>query len=291
MATTKREKLFTEFPPVSTEQWEEVIKADLKGADYERKLVWKTPEGFNVRPYYRAENLAGLKFLGSEAGVFPYVRGTRAHNRWKIHQTVIVNCPKEANAVALKILNAGVDSIEFQIVPETFSAEDLNTLLKDIHIPAVEITFSGSKTAHVAELVIAKIEKEQLPAEEVHINFCIDPLVKKLTSKGSFCSENGAKCFEKIADLVRKTKTYKGIRVITVSGEIFSNAGSTIVEALAFSLAAGHDYLVRLMDMGFTIEEAAKKIRFSQAITSNYFMEIAKLRAGRMLWANIVKSL
>lgn len=77
MATTKREKLFTEFPPVSTEQWEEVIKADLKGADYERKLVWKTPEGFNVRPYYRAENLAGLKFLGSEAGVFPYVRGTR----------------------------------------------------------------------------------------------------------------------------------------------------------------------------------------------------------------------
>ena len=82
MATTKREKLFTEFPPVSTEQWEEVIKADLKGADYERKLVWKTPEGFNVRPYYRAENLAGLKFLGSEAGVFPYVRGTRAHNRW-----------------------------------------------------------------------------------------------------------------------------------------------------------------------------------------------------------------
>ena len=288
MATTKREKLFTEFPPVSTEQWEEVIKADLKGADYERKLVWKTPEGFNVRPYYRAENLAGLKFLGSEAGVFPYVRGTRAHNRWKIHQTVIVNCPKEANAIALKILNAGVDSIEFQIVPETFSAEDLNTLLKDIHIPAVEITFSGSKTAHVAELVIAKIEKEQLPAEEVHINFCIDPLVKKLTSKGSFCSENGAKCFEKIADLVRKTKAYKGIRVITVSGEIFSNAGSTIVEALAFSLAAGHDYLVRLMDMGFTIEEAAKKIRFSQAITSNYFMEIAKFRAARWLWAEIV---
>ena len=142
----------------------------------------------------------------------------------------------------------------------------------------------------MAELVIAKIEKEQLPAEEVHINFCIDPLVKKLTSKGSFCSENGAKCFEKIADLIRKTKAYKGIRVITVSGEIFSNAGSTIVEALAFSLAAGHDYLVRLMDMGFTIEEAAKKIRFSQAITSNYFMEIAKLRAGRMLWANIVKA-
>lgn len=54
MANTKREKLFTEFPPVPTEKWEEVITADLKGADYERKLVWKTGEGFNVRPYYRA---------------------------------------------------------------------------------------------------------------------------------------------------------------------------------------------------------------------------------------------
>ena len=61
MANTNREKLFTEFPPVSTEQWEAVIATDLKGADYDRKLVWKTAEGFNVRPYYRAENLEGLK--------------------------------------------------------------------------------------------------------------------------------------------------------------------------------------------------------------------------------------
>ena len=63
MANTKSEKLFTEFPPVPTEKWEEVITADLKGADYERKLVWKTGEGFNVRPYYRAENLEGIKFV------------------------------------------------------------------------------------------------------------------------------------------------------------------------------------------------------------------------------------
>ena len=70
MANTKREKLFTEFPPVPTEKWEEVITADLKGADYERKLVWRTGEGFNVRPYYRAENLEGIRFLGSQAGEF-----------------------------------------------------------------------------------------------------------------------------------------------------------------------------------------------------------------------------
>lgn len=289
MANTKREKLFTEFPPVPTEKWEEVITADLKGADYERKLVWKTGEGFNVRPYYRAENLEGIKFLGSQAGEFPYVRGTRAHNRWRVHQTVSVVCPKEANVEALKILNAGVDSLGFCIASEAFTAADLDTLLKDICISAIQLTFCGQKTADVAELVLAKIEKEGIAKESVRIAFCIDPLVKGLSAKGDFCSPNGEKCFARIAELIRKTKEYKHIRVVTVSGQIFGNSGSTIVEELAFALSAGHDYLVRLMDAGLTIEEAARKLRFSLSVSSNYFMEIAKLRAARMLWANIVK--
>ena len=289
MANTKREKLFTEFPPVPTEKWEEVITADLKGADYERKLVWKTGEGFNVRPYYRAENLEGIKFLGSQAGEFPYVRGTRAHNRWRVHQTVSVVCPKEANAEALKILNAGVDSLGFCIASEAFTAADLDTLLGEICIPAVQLTFCGQKTADVAELVLAKIEKEGIAKEDVRIAFCIDPLVKGLSTKGDFCSPNGEKCFARIAELIRKTKEYKHIRVVTVSGQIFGNSGSTIVEELAFVLSAGHDYLVRLTDAGLTIEEAARKLRFSFSVSSNYFMEIAKFRAARMLWANIVK--
>ena len=275
MANTKSEKLFTEFPPVPTEKWEEVITADLKGADYERKLVWKTGEGFNVRPYYRAENLEGIKFLGSQAGEFPYVRGTHAHNRWRVHQTVSVVCPKEANAEALKILNAGVDSLGFCIASADFSAADLDMLLKDICIPAVEITFCGEKMANVAELVLAKVEKEGIAKEDVRIAFCIDPLVKGLSSKGDFCSPNGEK--------------YKHVRIVTVAGQTFGNSGSTIVEELAFTLSAGHDYLVRLTDAGLDVDAAARKLRFSFSVSSNYFMEIAKFRAARMLWANIVK--
>ena len=288
MANTKSEKLFTEFPPVPTEK-EEVITADLKGADYERKLVWKTGEGFNVRPYYRAENLEGIKFLGSQAGEFPYVRGTHAHNRWRVHQTVSVVCPKEANAEALKILNAGVDSLGFCIASADFSAADLDTLLKDICIEAVEITFCGEKTAHVAELVLAKVEKEGIAKEDVRIAFCIDPLVKGLSSKGDFCSPNGEKCIARIVELIHKTKEYKHVRIVTVAGQTFGNSGSTIVEELAFTLSAGHDYLVRLMDAGLDVDQAARKLRFSFSVSSNYFMEIAKFRAARMLWANIVK--
>ena len=289
MANTKSEKLFTEFPPVPTEKWEEVITADLKGADYERKLVWKTGEGFNVRPYYRAENLEGIKFLGSQAGEFPYVRGTHAHNRWRVHQTVSVVCPKEANAEALKILNAGVDSLGFCIASADFSAADLDMLLKDICIPAVEITFCGEKMANVAELVLAKVEKEGIAKEDVRIAFCIDPLVKGLSSKGEFCSPNGEKCIARIVELIHKTKEYKHVRIVTVAGQTFGNSGSTIVEELAFTLSAGHDYLVRLTDAGLDVDAAARKLRFSFSVSSNYFMEIAKFRAARMLWANIVK--
>ena len=289
MANTKSEKLFTEFPPVPTEKWEEVITADLKGADYERKLVWKTGEGFNVRPYYRAENLEGIKFLGSQAGEFPYVRGTHAHNRWRVHQTVSVVCPKEANAEALKIRNAGVDSLGFCIASADFSAADLDMLLKDICIPAVEITFCGEKMANVAELVLAKVEKEGIAKEDVRIAFCIDPLVKGLSSKGDFCSPNGEKCIARIVELIHKTKEYKHVRIVTVAGQTFGNSGSTIVEELAFTLSAGHDYLVRLTDAGLDVDAAARKLRFSFSVSSNYFMEIAKFRAARMLWANIVK--
>ena len=287
MANTKREKLFAEFPPVSTETWEAAIAVDLKGADYERKLVWRTPEGFNVRPYYRAENLEGLKFLGSEPGVFPYVRGTRKDNMWRVHQSLTVKTPEEANAEALKLLNGGVDSLGFCLTGD-LTAEQVDVLLKEIYLPAVEIVFSGKGLRSVVDPVLAKIEKEGLK-ETANVHFVFDPIINCLSLKGDFCSPDGKKSFEMLAALAKRTADMKGVRVVTVSGENFSNAGSTIVEELAFTLSAGHDYLVHLMDEGLSVDEAARKIRFSMGVTSNYFMEMAKFRAARMLWANIVK--
>lgn len=272
------EKLFTEFAPVSTEKWEEVITADLKGADYERKLVWRTGEGFNLRPYYRAENLEGIEFLQTEAGQFPYVRGTRANNEWRIHQTVVVKCPAEANAEALKLLNSGVDSLGFCIAKEDFTAEDLETLLAGIVLSAVELTFSGKC---VCELVLAKLEKEAL--EDAFISFDADPVVKGCANEGKVCC-----CFDKTVELVKQAAKWKHVRPITINARLFGNAGSTIVEELAFALSAGQEYMARLTDAGVSADTAARAIRFAFSVSSNYFMEIAKFRAGRMLWANIV---
>ncbi len=289
MANTTREKLFAEFPEVTTEQWEAAITKDLKGADYERKLVWRTGEGFNVRPYYRAEDLKGIKFLNSQAGEFPYVRGTRDNNNWRIHQTVEVSDAKTANEEALKLLNAGVDSLTFDIANETFSADDVRTLLNEIYIPAVNIVFAGKAVEQIADCVLAYLEEKGVKKEEAMVAFEIDPLVKELSHKGSASEEELKNEFKTIAALVRKTQDYPHIRVATVSGTIFGNSGSTIVEELGFALSAGHDYLVRLMDEGLSIDEVARKVRFAFSVTSNYFLEIAKFRAARMLWANIVK--
>ncbi len=286
MANTNREKLFTEFPPVPTEKWEEVITADLKGADYERKLVWRTGEGFNVRPYYRAENLEGLRFLGSQAGEFPYVRGVRSHNRWRIHQSVAVADPAAANAEALKLLDAGVDSLGFVVEREAFTAADLDSLLAGIHLPAIAVAFSGKCVADLVELFLAKIGREGIDKCDVKASFAIDPLVVGLASGKGLCAD----CIARIAALMAKAAEYKHVRLVTVAGHTFGNAGSTIVEELAFALSAGQDYLARLTDAGVDAETVARKLRFSFSVTSNYFMEIAKMRAARMLWANIVKA-
>nr|HQI44058.1 methylmalonyl-CoA mutase family protein [Dysgonamonadaceae bacterium] len=82
--SNQREKLFTEFPPVSTQEWMEKITADLKGADFQKKLVWRTNEGFDVNPFYREENIVGFSWLDNLPGQFPYVRSTRKNNIWYV---------------------------------------------------------------------------------------------------------------------------------------------------------------------------------------------------------------
>lgn len=238
----KEQKLFAEFPPVTTERWEEAIKADLKGADYEKKLVWKTAEGFNVRPYYRAENLEGLRFLGSQCGEFPYVRGTKKNNDWLILQTIEVECPREANARIHALLTKGVESIGLVIGNKEFSADDLDTLLGGVSLRNTELTFSGCATKKVARLFIEKLDRENAGSDDARANFVLDPIVKKLTLKGTMACKSGqCKGFENLASLIGAGAKYKKLRTVAVSGETFHNSGSTIVQELAFTLAAGHE--------------------------------------------------
>lgn len=289
MADIKKEKLFAQFPPVTTEQWEEVINADLKGADYQKKLVWKTAEGFSVRPYYRAEDLEELKYLASGCGEFPYVRGNKCHNRWKIHETIRVAAVGEANSRARRAIEAGADSIGFllEICPSVNQAKEL---FGGIDLAKTYLVFTGELCPTAVENIMAAVEARGVDPEEFRAAFTFDPIMWHLSLRGAFPGDDDKAAFEMIARLTKTYEKYRKVRFCNVSGEWFHNSGSTIVQELGFTLATGHEYLVRLMEAGLTATQAARTIRFSMAVSSNYFMEIAKFRAGRMLWANIVKA-
>lgn len=283
------EKLFAEFQPVSTPQWEEVIKKDLKGADYEKRLVWKTTEGFAVRPYYRAEDLTNLKHIGSEPAAFPFVRGTKVNNKWLVRQGYsALESFEKANKQAVDGISKGVDSVAFCIDGKNeISIEQMTVLLKDIDLSKTEVNFEGCSCAS-AQIVATFIKyalSTGVKASQIKASFDLDPL-RTLTTTGNFCCQN---YLATIKECINISKDYPNVRVIGVEGYAFNDAGSTIVQELGFALAAGSEYLQMLTEAGISADVAASKIKFTFAIGPNYFMEIAKFRAARLLWANIVK--
>ena len=161
MANT--EKLFDMFSPTSTEDWKGKITVDLKGADFDKKLVWRTNEGFNVQPFYRREDLKGLAHMGTLPGQFPFVRGTRDNNDWLIRQQIEGANPAEINREAIHVIDRGVDSIGIKLNRET-TAADLETILKDIDLKKVEVNISccNGKAAEIAAILVDYIKANGL---------------------------------------------------------------------------------------------------------------------------------
>ena len=286
MADSK-EKLFSDFSPVSTQEWMDKITVDLKGADFEKKLVWRTNEGFKVKPFYRQEDLEGLKTTEGLPGQYPYIRGIKKDdNTWFIRQDITVNDAAEANAKALDILNKGVDSLGFHIKAKELNAEYLDTLLKDICCECVELNFSTCQrhTLQLAQLLVAYFQKKGYAPEKLKGSLNFDP-ISKMMQKGKDVSAVIATGKE----LVETLAAYPHFRCIAVNSVQLNNAGAYIYQELGYALAWGNEYLNQLVEAGVPATLAAKKIKFNFGISSNYFMEIAKFRAARMLWADIVK--
>ncbi|MCR5646012.1 MAG: methylmalonyl-CoA mutase subunit beta [Bacteroidales bacterium] len=277
----KFEKLFEEFPPVTTQEWEAVIEKDLKGADYNKKLVWRTAEGFNVKPYYRAENLADIPWTGQNPNEFPYVRGNKPEgNEWLVRQEVTVKDVAEANKIALNALSRGANSIGFKLeYDKAYTAIEISTLLNGIDQKAVEINLYNNKYHLPLLEMLSKI-----PGIKGSLNY--DPLTRYLRRGVWYVTENTDM---ELAYIMVKAEM-PGFQTVGINGHVFTNAGATIVQEMAFSLAVGAEYLDKLTEKGLTIDEIAPKMRFNLAIGQNYFMELAKLRAYRLLWANIVKA-
>lgn len=287
MADSK-EKLFSDFSPVTTEQWMEKVTADLKGADFEKKLVWKTNEGFKVKPFYRKEDLEGLKTTDALPGEFPYLRGNKKdNNEWLVRQEIRVDDVKDANAKALDILNKGIDSLSFHVKAKELNAAYLEMLLEGICAECVELNFSTCQghVVDLANLLVEYFQKKGYDLNKLHgsINFdYLNKMLAKGKEKGSLVDTAKA--------LIAATAALPEYRVINVNALTLNNAGAYIYQELGYALAWGNEYMNQLTEAGIPAATVAKKIKFNFGISSNYFLEIAKFRAGRMLWADIVNS-
>lgn len=279
----ERERLFNEFAPVTSQEWKDKIVEDLKGADYDKKMIWRTNEGFNVKPFYRKEDIEGC--VESLPGEYPYVRGNRADNNWHVRQNIQVNDVCEANAKAKKILNEGVTSLGFSIKGKDVSAELIEQLLDGIYAEAIEINFSTCvrRTVDFATLLAEYYKKKGYDLKKVCGSIEYDPIDKELT-RGKVIEEY----IENIKSLINITKEMPQMRCVMVNAADLCNSGAYITQELGYALAWGNEYMHTMTEAGISADTAASKIKFRFGISSNFFMEIAKFRVARMLWAKIV---
>jgi len=276
------ERLFGEFPPVSTETWIERIKADLKGADYREKLVWHTDEGIPVQPFYREEDLGGLDFLGNTGTLKPPSSGP---NSWTICQDVVPGSDAvEGNNRILKALEGGARAIRVQLGETPLpDGNFLGTLLDRIRPDETEILFQGYLGADAIYTSLLDLMAAR-GLDPANLKGCLgaDPLGKMAVTGIPVVS------FMALGELVRDTgNRCPAERVIDVNGALFQEAGGTLAEEVAFTLAMANEYMVILTAQGIDPADVLHAMQVSLASGANYFMEIAKLRAFRILWTRI----
>jgi methylmalonyl-CoA mutase len=294
MENIKKEKLFQEFPPIPTSKWEEEIIKDLKGADYEKKLIWNTPEGLKVRPYYRQEDLSDKTYLDTLPGNYPFTRGYKCNsNIWEIRQDIMLTDISLANQKSLFILDRGITSLGFILERgKTIvkSQKDFSALLKDIYIDCISLNFVGVENVMMLiEMLQEEVISKNFDPLKITGSVDFDPL-GQLTVSGNFM-ENEASDFKMLHDLIKFVSTnLPSYRALGINGNYFNSAGASIVQELGYSLAMANDYLVRLIESGLSADTVCPHIQFNFGVGSNYFMEIAKIRAARFLWAKIIET-
>jgi methylmalonyl-CoA mutase len=283
----KKEKLFSDFVAPTRQEWIDKINVDLKGADYQKKMVWRTTEGFNMEPFYRREDIVDLKTTDTMPGKYPFVRGNKVdNNEWYVRQNIDDKDAAKANAKALDILNKGITSLGFKVPADQLNSAYIETLLKDIYPECVELNFTTCQghVVELAELLVAYFKAQNLDAEKLVGSINFDP-VEKMLLKGI----DKSTLIEKVAPLAEVMKALPKYRFVAVNADTLSNSGAYCYQELGYALSWANDYLNAMVEAGIPVDRAAKAIKFNFGIGGNYFMEIAKFRAARLLWASIVK--
>ncbi|WP_339611110.1 methylmalonyl-CoA mutase subunit beta, partial [uncultured Planktosalinus sp.] len=246
--------LFDIFDPVSSKQWKQKIQADLKGEDYNENLIWKSPEGIHVKPFYhRDEFKEGFSSAPGQPG------------NWNIGQLIFIDDEAIANKLAKDALLKGAEAIYFTAEKEF----DIDKIFQNISLENHTFYF---------DLKFLSPEFFKHPAFAKTNIFVLNDIINHHTQEGNW--HNTLKVdFNKLEKITAETKT------LLVDTSTYQNAGATITQQLAYALAHVNEYLNAFASKPGTIQKTVFKI----AVGSNYFFEIAKIRALRILYSSLAK--
>ena len=254
-----KKSLFSDFDPISSKQWKQKIQFELKGEDYNDSLIWNSPENIKVKPFYNQEDLQDKLPITSKT------------NGFKICQNIFVFDLEKSIERALESIERGADSIIFTIENESI---DIAKLLEKLPLETNEIYFNLN---FISKEYISKIETiSKLRNAKIYCN--LDP-IGQLAKEGNWFKSQEKDNFESINTI---SKLISNSSIISINSSLYQNAGANMVQELAYALAHANEYLNRISTIN-------QPIVFRISVGTNYFFEIAKLRAYRILFNSIAK--
>lgn len=313
MSDSEAQPLFDMFSPASYEEWRQAAEKTLKGVPFEKRLITRTYESINLQPIYNAADIAALPQVQSLPGMPPYLRGAQALgsvvHAWEVAQELPYPTAGEVNQAACADLTRGLTALRVPLdratlhgldpdaAPATLvgaggvslaSVADLNALFNDIALDQTPLMLAaGANALPLAALALVAAERRHIAHDQLYGWIAMDPL-GALAAQGTplLGLERG---YEIMARLTAWAQTHAPrLRTMLVDMQPYHNGGATAVQDLAYALATGVAYLRAMNERGVPVEVAAPRMQFSFSIGANFFMEIARLRAARMLWARVV---
>lgn len=308
-------RLLGEFETQSYEQWRAAAEKSLKGAPFDKKLRTKTYEGLILDPVYTRERAEELPHVGTFPGLPPFVRGTRAamHTQkpWDISQNFVYSNPKSLAEAIERDLESGLSVVGFSVDEagrlgrdpdgvdpscvgndgvSIVDASDLEAILKAADVPEHPVQIdSGSAGLAVAAMVVASCRKRSIDLSRLEGGILMDPL--GVLARFGQLPRSTNRLFEEMASLAQwAAQNAPHMHTVGVSTHCYHNSGANGVEELGFALATGAQYLHELLKRGLAAETVCPRILFSFSVGGNFFMEVAKLRAARLLWSQVVQA-
>ena len=260
--------LFSEFSLADKSAWKQQAIKDLKGKDFEANLLWTTAEGLVVQPYYAVEDLTDERLS--------FVQAVQQKPLGWLNQPVVLyENEKVTNAKMKAVLQKGADAVLLDIGETKDGEIEFSKLFNDLKLSDTPVYFqtNGQETTVIEAL-------QKFMPYQMKGGFADDGLARWMNT-----GQLPEAYFSDLAALIKTTQNSPQFRTVCVSSHPFHNAGANAVQELAFMLASAVTYMDKLTDLGLTTEEVIAKLYFSVSVGTNYFMEIAKLRALRYLWS------